>query len=220
MLQTHWYTTSHFHHDLHGKGHLSYVLQRIQQQRPSLLWVRLAGPVPRVAVINVTRSALYTYVLSFRPMHSIRGLMNGLTISQHSWCKYETLGASDSKFVPCNSVVQLATNFHFQSALCECATRADHVDSKLLGRMKDCRWSAVLSNLVHCAIQVLSSGRQRSQPELKLKAFRPNLDVQVSSPQLSRFVAPAFPSTVMALHDAESFAKTCRLKGDFSWDTC
>ena len=46
VLQTHWYTTSHFHHDLHSKGHLSYLLQRIQQQRPSLLWVRLAGPVP------------------------------------------------------------------------------------------------------------------------------------------------------------------------------
>ena len=38
----------------------------------------------------------------------------------------------------------------------------------------------------------------------------------MSPPQLSRFVAPAFPSTVMALPDAESFAKACRLKGDFS----
>ena len=33
-----------FHHDLRSKGHLSYLLSQLQGQRPTLLWIRLAGP--------------------------------------------------------------------------------------------------------------------------------------------------------------------------------
>ena len=230
-----------------------YLLQLIQQQQPRLLWIRLAGPVAGsgnkvdaqrtmhlCTLVQAQQSLAGVVVLeaNFRSqvwnMQCIRGLINGLTLSQHSWCRYESPRDAGSNAVPCNSVVQLATNFHFPSALCECETRDKHVDSKRLGRMKDCRWSAVLNNLVGHAIQVLSSGRQRRQPELKTHSqsethfqnpplsttSRPNLSVQLSHVPVPQFVAPAFSDNTMSLDDAESFAKTCRLNGDFSWDTC
>ena len=157
-----------------------------------------------------------------------------IAVSQHSWCRYETLSHSGSDSIPCNSVAQLATNFDFPSAVCECACVAKHVDSKRLGKSKSVRRSAVLNNFVDRAIQELSSVRQRRQPELKslsqseshfLKSSssilpRPNLRVQVSHVPAPQFVAPAFPASTMSLDDAESFAKTCRLNGDSSWDTC
>ena len=253
VLQSHGYTTSHFHHDLHSKGHLTYLLQLMQQQQPSLLWVRLAGPVAGsgnkvdsqrtlhlCALVQAQHSLAGVVVLEANPrsqvwnMQVIKGLINGLTVSQHSWCRYETLSHSGSDYIPCNSVVQLATNFHFPSAVCECACVAKHVDSKRLGKSKSVRWSAVLNNLVDRAIQVLSSGRQRRQPELKTHSqsethfqnpplsttSRPNLSVQLSHVPVPQFVAPAFSDNMMSLDDAESFAKTCRLNGDFSWDTC
>ena len=245
VLQSQGYTTLHFHHDLHSKGHLMYLLQLIQQQQPRLLWIRLAGPVAGsgnkvdaqrtmhlCTLVQAQQSLAGVVVLeaNFRSqvwnMQCIRGLINGLTLSQHSWCRYESPRDAGSNAVPCNSVVQLATNFHFPSALCECETRDKHVDSKRLGRMKDCRWSAVLNNLVGHAIQVLSSGRQRRQPELnpiQLKETplnNPNLSVNLTNQRLNEFVSSQAPFNMMSLSDAESYAKTCRLNGDFSWDTC
>ena len=84
----------------------------------------------------------------------------------------------------------------------------------------------MLNNLVGHAIQVLSSGRQRRQPELnpiQLKETplnNPNLSVNLTNQRLNEFVSSQAPFDMMSLSDAESYAKTCRLNGDFSWDTC
>ena len=184
VLQQHGFSTVHFHHDLHSKGHLTMMLQLLTQQCPKLLWIRLAGPcagtgnkrdAARVhhlcTLAQQQRQAGNMLVVEANSrsqswnLLNVQALLEGLSVSLHSWCRHENL--DNANLQPCNSIVQLATNFPLASTTCQCSADTPHVDSKQLGRLKDERWGKVLFGVVSNAIHTLMVGQQHRQPELK-----------------------------------------------------
>ena len=212
ILQALGFRTIHFHHDLHSKGHLSYMLRRMQIQRPRLLWIRLAGPCAgsgnkqdasrtvHLCELASSQCALGGAVIVEANVRSqgwnmqvIKNLLEGMSVSQHSWCRYES--CLEPHELRCNSVVQLATNFPFSSRVCGCDAAVSHVDSKRLRIGKDNRWSAVLSKLVSEAVNaVCSQDRMHRQPEL----------ISTSSALLSRGERPPTPREMMNEHHVAS----------------
>ena len=196
ILQKLGYATVHFHHDLHSKGHYNHMLQLLEQQRPILLWIRLAGPCAGTG--NKRDSVRVQHLCSLAEaqralagmtvveancrsqswnLQNVRSLLHNMYTSQHSWCSYEN--AADSASIPCNTAVQLATSFPLQSAGCRCSPGTLHKDSKKLGKDKDRRWESVLYQIVKTAVLSVVKGQQHRQPELK--DFQPAGGVMANS---------------------------------------
>ena len=150
------------------------LLRMLEQERPVLLWVRLAGPcsgsgnrhdASRTAHLCALIQAQTSQGLSAAVEANVRGqvwnmqtikpTVAGLHVSRHSWCRHEVPRAA--AVVRCNTTVQLATSFELDSQTCACSADSKHVDSKQLGADHENPWSEVLSGIVFRAVKSLLS---------------------------------------------------------------
>ena len=125
---------------LHSKGQLHSMMNSLESQRPSLLWVRLHGPCTgsgnrhdasraenlsqlihrqnslggRVVLEANVRSNAWN-------MQALKSIIDQYTCSLHRACRYRLQP-------PCSAVVQVVSNFSLQSrADCVCPSSRDHV---------------------------------------------------------------------------------------------
>ena len=228
------------HHDLHSRSHCVRLLQALSNDRPSLLWVRLAGPcagsgnrkdASRTAhlceLINLQKSAPRGVVIEANArsqvwnMQHLQLLTSSLWVTEHAWCRYEV-----TQHKPCNTIIRLATNFPMSSKSCECDQRVKHFDSKHLGKEREGRWAQVLSSIAASAIELTrtkvgqhvtceaADDDQHRQPELNFANCSSNAVRQTWQ------VSARLPNTVCALEQAESMARAFRLQSDARCETC
>ena len=167
VLQERGFVTTNFHHDLHSKGQLHLILQELQAQRPSVLWIRLAGPaagsgnrVDSRRTDNLVRLARAQMDSGRRlvieanaksgawDMVAVSDLCRMLHSSRHAWCRHERTQSANER--PCNAVLQVCTNFDIPDmSECNCHPGATHVNSKAAAP----RISSVLQSLVDVALK-------------------------------------------------------------------
>ena len=114
--------TTHFHHDLHSRGHGQYLLRALEAQQPQLLWTRLAGPCvgsgnrhdnsrtdnlmhpvreqlggQRFCVIE---SNARSQARNLRPVASA---LQHLNVTRRNFCNYQSL--TEREAPPCKAVI-------------------------------------------------------------------------------------------------------------------
>ena len=240
LLQSMGFRTFSIHHDLHSKGHCVRLLQALSNDKPSCLWIRLAGPCAGTGnkrdasrtshlcdLVNSQISFGRVFVLEANTrsqvwnMQHILALMPSLQVTEHAWCRYET-----NQVKPCNTVIRLATNFNMHSRLCQCDAALKHADSRHVGSDRDERWTRVLSSIVSSAISGMQNrsryhataeaadGNQHRQPELSIVDSVENRNVVPSHVPNTAYVQTC------SLERAEAMARDLRLQGDARWETC
>ena len=240
LLQQLGMRTFNVHHDLHSRAHCVRMLQALANDRPALLWVRLAGPcagsgnrrdASRTAhlceMISLQKSASRGVVIEANArsqvwnMQHLQLLTPNLWVTDHAWCRYE---GSHSR--PCSSVIRLATNFPMSSKSCQCDKHLKHFDAKHLGRESEGRWAHVLSSIAASAIELTKTkvgqrvsceaadDNQHRQPEFN------STDNGINIFQQSLQASPDLQFQPCAIDQAESMARTFRLQADARCETC
>ena len=218
------------------------LLQALSSERPSLLWVRLAGPragsgnkldaartLHLCSLIQSQMSAARAVIIEANArsqswnMQSVQSLIAGMCVTDHSWCQYEQLQPNEGP--RCNTVVRLATSFQLDGRSCQCKAGFRHVDSKRVSGDKEARWATVLEAIIKVSINELGlpsddfsleqrHGDQYRQPELS-QTIQSQAWIVEPTPLMHKLA-----EGTMDPEAAEALARKLRLNHDFRCSTC
>ena len=183
LLQDLGFLTIHFAHDLHSREQCQTLLNELTLQKPSLVWVRLAGPCAgsgnkldakrtehlcrliglqcdsqRHVVVEANERS---QVWNLQPM---KETMLRLKDTMHQLCNYEPISNEEQ---PCCSRVRLLTNTDLQSrASCQCGNQKEHIHQRDMGSSGHRRFAAALRGLLKTVVVLMSqfSGRAGQVP--------------------------------------------------------
>ena len=250
VFQALGFTTTHYQHDLHSKGHVRYLLNKLEVEVPSVIWVRLGGPNCGTGNKHDTLRAEHLCSLAERQqrdgrlvvleanaknlawnLRSIQRLVEGLSVTEHAWCAHEkTLGAGS---IPCNSLIRVATNGDLHAGFrCKCPQDMTHIHMrKMTDAERTARYSVVLRSLVWTVLQRsvnIPTYTQRTAENARVKAnSTAPMHTQPESIYLPKRLQVDGIRTdredMLVSHaavDSETMAKRARLDAQYDFQTC
>ena len=171
VFQALGYRTTHYQHDLHSKGHVRYLLNKLDVDSPSVLWIRLGGPNCGSGNKHDTLRAEHLCAIAERQqqagrlvvieassrnlawnLRSIQRYVERLQVTDHAWCHHETLCVSRT---PCNSLVRIAANVGLQARFCcKCPVETHHTHMRSMSHHEsEARYSLVLRSIIRTLLQ-------------------------------------------------------------------
>ena len=175
-------------HDLHSKGKYMQLADRLNSTKPSLLWIRLAGPACGSGNRKDDRRAEYLVKLvlaqislgravivegnvrsegwNLRPIRELS--QRGLNESLHKWCRYQ--GQDDDA---CGASTRIWSNLELISCSeCQCRTDRKHFTMKQFADVSKLE-AAVLLHIMQDVLSCVRNNACDIQPESKNDAIPP-----------------------------------------------